>query len=270
MSDKNKMPLVSVAMGTFNGSRWIKRAIESILNQTYQNIELIICDDASTDNTVEIVKEIAKTDNRVKLVRNDINSGLNISLNKCIEASHGEYIARMDDDDVSEPNRFEKQVSFLESQPEYALVGCSKRFFDEDGVWGQSTAKQAPTIVDVFTSHAFSHPTVIIRRDALTAVGNYSTDKLNRRGQDYDLWCKLYYTGYKGYNLEEVLFNYYESKTSVSRRKLRFRIDHIKKQLIWRKKLGLPLAFLRYPFMDVIKCFLPSFIYRQLRKIRYK
>ncbi len=270
MTENLAAPLVSVIMGTYNGSRWIGRAVKSILNQTYDNIELIICDDASTDNTVEIVKEIACKDNRVKFVSNEVNSGLNISLNKCIDTSNGEYIARMDDDDISELDRIEKQVSFLEEHPEYAIVGCSKRFFDEDGVWGQSKAKKTPTIADVFTSHAFSHPTVMIRRDALTSVGNYSTDKLNRRGQDYDLWCKLYLAGYRGYNLEDFLFNYYESKTSVSRRKLKYRIDHIKKQLIWRKRLGLSLSYLRYPLMDVIKCFLPSCLYRQLRKRKFK
>lgn len=270
MYDNIKEPLISVAMGTYNGSRRIKKAVESILNQSYTNFELIICDDASTDDTLEIITDMAAKDKRIVIISNKVNSGLNISLNKCIEAAHGKYIARMDDDDLSVHNRFEMQVEFLEGHPEYAIVGCSKRYFDEHGIWGQAKAKTCPTIVDVFTSHAFSHPTVMMRRDALQAVGMYSTDKINRRGQDYDLWCKLYLAGFKGYNLPDYLFDYYESKTSVSRRKLKFRIDHIKKQVIWRKRLGLPISFLRYPFMDVIKCFLPSFLYRRFRKRRFK
>ena len=270
MSDNEKLPLVSVVMGTYNGSPRIKKAVESILNQSYANLEIIICDDASTDDTLQIITKMAAADKRIIVIRNTVNSGLNISLNKCIEASQGKYIARMDDDDLSIFNRLEMQVEFLENHPEYALVGCSKRYFDENGIWGQAKAKPCPTVADVFTSHAFSHPTVMMRRDTLQAVGMYSTDKLNRRGQDYDLWCKLYNAGFKGYNLPYFLFDYYESKTSVTRRKLKFRIDHIKKQLIWRKRLGLPISYLRYPLMDVVKCFLPSFLYRQLRKQRFK
>lgn len=266
----NCRPLVSVIMGTYNGSRWIKRAVESILHQTYANFEFIICNDASTDDTLDIIKELAINDKRIVIINNSNNLGLNITLNRCIAASHGKYIARMDDDDISLPNRLENQVDFLEANPEYALVGCSKRFFDEDGVWGYDMAKACPSKIDVFRAHAFSHPTVIIRREVLEEVGNYSTDKINRRGQDYDLWCKMYSAGYKGYNLPDFLFDYYESKTSVSRRKLKFRIDHVKKQFLWRRRLMLPLYYVIFPIMDLIKCMVPHSLYLVIRKRKFK
>lgn len=263
-------PLISVAIGTYNGAKWIERAVKSILSQTYQNFEIIICDDCSTDNTVEIVDNLIKTDSRVHLIHNSTNSGLNISLNRCIEVAKGDFIARMDDDDISLPERFERQISFLNDHPEIAFVGTSKSFFDDDSTWGQSIAKQNPTIKDIYTSHAFAHPTIMIRKEALAAVGNYSTDKLNRRGQDYDLWCKLYAAGYKGANLEDVLFCYYESQSSIKRRKLKFRIDHVRKELLWWKKLHLPVSYLRYPILDVVKCFIPKGIYSTIRKRKFK
>lgn len=266
----NSTPLISVAIGTHNGSKCIEQAINSILNQTYQSFEIIVCDDCSTDNTVTIIKSLMTKDNRIHLLQNPVNVGLNITLNNCIEASHGSLIARMDDDDVSHPERFERQIAYLNEHPEIAFVGTSKRYFDEHGCWGQAIAKVHPSIKDIFTSHAFSHPTVIIRKEALTAVGNYSSDKLNRRGQDYDLWCKLYKAGYRGANLSDILFDYYESRGSVKRRKLKFRIDHIRKELFWRKELQLPVSYLRFPLMDLIKCFMPDFFYLKLRKLRFK
>lgn len=266
----NSQPLVSVVMGTYNGSRWIVRAIDSILNQSYSNLELIICDDASIDNTLQLITKRASKDRRLIIVRNEINSGLNISLNKCIDVAQGKYIARMDDDDISLPNRLELQVNFLENHPEYVLVGCGMRFFDEDGIWGQRIAKTCPTTADIFKSRAFSHPTVMMRHKALAEVGYYSTDKLNRRGQDYDLWCKFYCAGYKGSNLPEPLLDYYESKSSIARRKLKFRIDHIRKQLLWRQRLGLPLYFLLFPLLDSLKCIVPKALYRAIRIQKYK
>ncbi len=265
-----EQPLVSVAMGTYNGSKWIERAINSILNQTYQNFEILVCDDCSVDNTVEIVERLMKTDNRIRLIKNQVNSGLNIVLNKCIETASGEFIARMDDDDVSHPDRFSRQITFLLEHPEFAFVGCGMNFFDDNGIWGHSSGKAEPTTMDVFTSHAFAHPTVMIRKAALTDVGNYSTNSLNRRGQDYDLWSKLYYKGYRGANLTEILFDYYESPSSVRRRKLKFRIDHIKKELFWWQRFNLPISALKYPLLDTLKCVLPKSMYVYLRKRKFK
>lgn len=266
----SSQPLVSVALGTFNGSKWIERAIKSILNQTYQNFEILVCDDCSTDNTVEVVENLMKTDNRIHLIKNTVNLGLNIVLNNCIEVAKGELIARMDDDDISHPERFSKQVAFLLEYPEFALVGCGKNYFDDNGIWGQSVAKAEPTVMDVFTSHAYSHPTVMIRKAALVDVGNYSTNSLNRRGQDYDLWCKLYYKGYRGANLSDILFDYYESPSSIRRRKLKYRIDHIKKELLWWSRLQLPISALKYPLMDIIKCAMPNSLYTYLRKRKFR
>ena len=113
---------ISVLMGIFNCETTLEEAIDSIKKQTYTNWELILCDDGSTDRTYEKAKDIAESDSRIILLRNEKNEGLNKTLNRCLAASCGEYIARMDGDDESLPERFQKQISFLEIHPEYALV----------------------------------------------------------------------------------------------------------------------------------------------------
>lgn len=134
------MKRVSVIMGTFNGKNRIDHAIESILNQSYDNLELIICDDCSTDGSFEYLKEKYGNDKRVKLAQLEQNSGLSSALNRCIALSEGEYIARMDDDDISHADRLSKQIEFLESHNEVSWVSCNINYFDDDGVFGCSSS----------------------------------------------------------------------------------------------------------------------------------
>ena len=107
------MPTVSVIMGIYNCEKTLSDAIDSIINQTYSDWELIMCDDGSTDNTYQIATKYSEKDNRITVIKNDTNSGLAFSLNHCLKYAKGEYVARMDADDISLPNRFEKQVAFL-------------------------------------------------------------------------------------------------------------------------------------------------------------
>lgn len=262
-------PLVSVALGTYNGSKWIQRAVDSILNQTYKNIEVIICDDSSTDNTYQLLIDLYGKDDRVKVIKNERNSGLNITLNNCIEHSSGEFIARMDDDDYSHPDRIEKQMNFLVKHQEYSIVSSSINYFDEDGIWGSAVKPGERSKINVFLGHSFCHPSVVMRKSDLLAVGMYSTDKLNQRGQDYDLWCKFYNLGYKGYCLPDILFDYYESKESVKRRKFKFRLNQAIKTHKWRKKLNLPLKYEYFPLMNLVKCFIPQGIIRIIHNKRF-
>ena len=110
-------------MSVFNGEKHVNSAIKSILNQTFRDFEFIIIDDGSKDNTLKVIKEYAKIDNRIKVIRNLTNIGLTKSLNKAIKLSKGEFIARQDTDDISLPNRLEKQIEFLQKNPDCALCG---------------------------------------------------------------------------------------------------------------------------------------------------
>ena len=130
------MPRVSVIMSVFNRENCLERSINSILSQTFTDFEFVICDDGSSDNSYEKLLEFAKIDKRIKVIKNTKNEGIAFSLNRCLEVSNGEYIAKMDDDDYSHPSRFEREVEFLDTHPEYSIVGTRRHSFDENGIWG--------------------------------------------------------------------------------------------------------------------------------------
>ena len=133
------MPRVSVIMGVYNinDKEVLQKAIMSILGQTFSDFEFIICDDGSTNNVLEMVKDIAGNDKRIKIIQNEENKGLAYTLNKCLEVATGEYIARMDADDISEKDRFEQQIKILDEKPEVGLVSSNIYFFNEQGIWGE-------------------------------------------------------------------------------------------------------------------------------------
>lgn len=115
----------------------LRKSVESILQQTYKDYEFIICNDGSTNNTLEELKKIAQSDSRIKIISYEKNRGLNHALNECLAVSQGKYIARQDDDDVSKPERLKKQVQFLDENREYAIVGTCADVFDNNGIWGE-------------------------------------------------------------------------------------------------------------------------------------
>lgn len=258
-------------MGVYNASKRISKAINSLLNQTYSDFELIICDDGSEDNTYEVIKNLANFDNRIILIRNPRNQGLALSLNECIKIARGEFIARMDDDDISHPTRFETQITFLNEHPEYAIVGTGRNFYDNNGIWGCWTEKGERSKFDIFLGKSFAHPTVMMRKDALVDVGGYSTKNVGR-AEDYDLWCKFYAKGYKGFNIEDILLDYYQSRTSYSKRKFKFRINEFNLRRKWRKELGLPLRYELYVYKPIVAGLIPaSFMnYYHRYKFSYK
>ena len=131
-------PAVSVLMPVYNVEKYIGEAIESILNQTFNDFEFIIIDDASTDNTVSVIEKFS--DNRIKLIRNETNIKLAASLNKGLRIAQGKYIARMDGDDISLPHRFQKLYEFLENNPSVDICGSAMRVFgNEETVWEYSS-----------------------------------------------------------------------------------------------------------------------------------
>ena len=122
---------ISVVMAVYNGEKYLRSAIDSILSQTYIDFEFIIIDDCSTDNTANILESY--TDSRIQIIRNEKNLRLPASLNKGLKIAKGKYIARMDADDIAMPDRFEKQVKYLEAHQEVAVIGGSFQVFNEFG-----------------------------------------------------------------------------------------------------------------------------------------
>ena len=115
----------------------VMKAVESILDQTYDKFEFIICDDGSEQEFYDWLKQYCKKDTRIRLLRKTQNGGLAAALNACLAEAKGDYVARMDADDLSKPDRFERQLDFLTAHPEYALTGCGAELIDGEGIWGK-------------------------------------------------------------------------------------------------------------------------------------
>ena len=222
----NQHVKVSIIMGVYNAEKTICQAIDSILNQTYQNWVFIICDDGSSDDTHNILKKYKKKyPKRFMILKNANNKGLSYSLNSCLRKASSEYVARMDADDISLPDRLKNQVEFLDSNPQYGFVGTAIERFDESGIWGKSVIKDsAPSKETFYWSSGFVHPTVLMRKKMLDNVGGYRDKWYTQRCEDYDLWMRLYAKGYKGYILKKILFQYYEGKESYQKRSYKYRI----------------------------------------------
>lgn len=264
---------VSIIMGVFNCSETLEEAIDSILNQTYTDWKFIICDDGSTDNTFQIIKEYQKRySDKFVILKNEKNMGLNYTLNRCLKEAKGEYVARMDGDDISLPERLKKEVEFLESHSEYAIVSTPMIFFDENGEWKRGKTKiVVPKIRDfVFNAPFHCHAPCMIRRKAFMAVNGYTVDKRLLRYEDCNLWYKLYAAGYQGYNLQEPLYMMRDDRNAYKRRTIESRMRAVYVQWVGFKMVHMPLKY--YPYLvieflkSVIIVILPEKIYNLLHR----
>jgi len=184
---------VSIILPTHNGARWIGSAIKSVLSQTYENFELIIIDDGSTDGTEAAVNSVS--DSRVRYVKNETNVGIQRSLNRGLLEAHGAFIARIDDDDVwIDSHKLEKQARYFENHPECVLVGTSVVVADEEG---KELFRFQPPMTDeairgrMLTRNCFTHSSVMFRRSAVRTLEGYSEDESVKHLEDYDLWLRL-------------------------------------------------------------------------------
>ncbi len=210
------MPKVSVVMSVYNGERFLSKAAESIINQSFGDFEFIIVDDCSTDGTPEILNSLLQKDSRVKVLKNNGNEGLAKSLNTAINESEGEYIARMDSDDISLSDRLEKQVNFMENNPDTVLLGTAYYEIDKDG--NKLSRNQFPSIDSdlrkiLIKLNPFCHTSVIMRHSALSKAGLYNEEI--SKAQDYDLWFRLANTGELA-NLPEHLVKRRYNNRSIS------------------------------------------------------
>jgi glycosyltransferase involved in cell wall biosynthesis len=200
-------PLVSVILPCYNCEKYVEKAIVSILNQTYKNIEIIITDDCSTDNTLSIIETLAKQDKRIILIRNKSNLKIIETLNNSIDIAHGRYIARMDADDISLPKRIEKQVHFLEYHPEYAICGTNAWHINKSGrIIGTSILPYTSEEIErtKFFGNPFYHSSVMIKKDLIN-LSRYNSNYIH--AEDYELWLSLLLE-YKGANLRDRLIKY--------------------------------------------------------------
>lgn len=259
---------VSVIMGIYNMAQkenQIKLAIDSILNQTYRSFEFIICDDGSNDDTYNIVRNIVKENKRVILLKNERNKGLAYSLNRCIEKAKGKYIARMDSDDISESNRLEKQIEFLDDHLEYAMVGCNLLLINDKGIWGKRILIEKPNKKSFLFTSPFCHPAIVMRRKVLEDVNYYKVEKITRRAEDYDLFMRIYAKGYKGYNMQEFLYQFREDNDAYKRRAYKYRWDEFQIRYRGFKMLGLMPLAIPYVIKPLIVGIFPQKFLAKLR-----
>ncbi len=260
---------ISVIMGIYNCATTLQEALDSLYAQTFQDYEIILCDDGSSDNTYEIAKTNVNKHPNIKLIRNKLNCGLNITLNNCLKIAEGEYIARMDGDDISHPTRFEKEVKFLDEHPEYAVVSCPMIYFNEYGEFARGKAIQQPKIKDFEIDTPFCHAPCMVRKSVYNEVGGYTESKWLIRHEDYNLWTKIYAKGYKGYNLSEHLYSMRDDNKAFKRRTIKGRLNCIYSNWIAYRTLHLSsIWFFKSIVISFIKIIMPSFLYKIIHENR--
>lgn len=266
-----KTPVVSVIMGIYNCAGTLPEAIDSVLNQTFQDFELILCNDGSTDNTLEIAQRYAADyPEHIVLIENEKNMGLNYTLNHCLRVAKGKYIARMDGDDRSLPNRFQVEVAYLDQHPEYALVSANLEVFDDDGVWGETNFKPEPQPADLVKGSSFSHSACMVRKSVFDEVGGYSEGKKLMRVEDKHLWYKIYSAGYRGRNLSEILYAYRDDRDGYNKRKLRYRFNSFYVGSLGIRTFHLPIYYYLIAAEPILIGLLPYSIYNRLHKWKMK
>lgn len=261
---------VSVIMGIYNipTKDILKKSIESILNQTYKNIEFIIIDDGSTNNTYEWAKEIISDDDRVKLTKNEKNIGLTKTLNLCLKQASGKYIARMDGDDYCELDRIEKQIVFLKEN-KCDLVATNICNFDDDGVWGYRKNSEKICEKDFLFTSPIVHPTILCYKWCYEKVNGYNEKWYTNRNEDYDLFMRMYANGIRINTIQENLYYYREDEVCYAKRKYRYRICEFCVRMMDFKLLRLYPKCIPYIFKPLIVGLIPQKILRNLRK-RYQ
>ncbi len=226
-------PSVSVVIPTYNAEKYISEAMRSVLGQTFKDFELIIVDDGSTDNTLRIVDRYCRADERIVVLKNEENLKLARTLNRGIEAARGKYVARMDADDISLPNRLEKQVDFMEKNPEVGIVGGAMEIVDEEG---RKRRERRYWIKDeeirkrIFLFSPFCHPAVMMRKSVLEKSGLY--DPHYNPAEDYEFYFRVgLYSEFA--NLKDRLIKYRivpDSMTTGGLRRMELRTIEVRKR----------------------------------------
>lgn len=207
-------PRVTVLMPVYNAARFVEAAIRSVLAQTFDDFELVVIDDGSSDDSARIVRSF--DDPRIRFVQNERNLGLTPTLNRGLALARGEFVARQDADDLSEPPRLERQVAFLDANPEVAVVGS---WYTKIGEHGEPLGKRTPPTDDVSVQWAMLsycpivHSAATFRRDAITALGAY--DERFGYAEDFDLWSRVA-KRYRMANVPEYLVQYRVLPTSMT------------------------------------------------------
>ena len=265
------MAKVDIIMGVYNCEKYLSDSIESLLRQTFTDWRLIMCEDKSTDRTLKIAEAYRdKYPNKIILLKNEKNMGLNYTLNKCLKKSSAEYIARQDGDDQSMPDRFKKEVEYLDANPDIAIVSTNIGLFDDNGRWGNLQYVEDPTNKDFLVHTPFCHPATMIRRKAFFDVGGYTVGKKFLRVEDYHLWFKLYSKGYVGHNIQEELYLYRDDRDALGRRTWMNRRNEYYVRKIGFRMINIPWHLRAYKYRPLLLGVAPRWAVGFLHKRKFK
>lgn len=262
--------LISVIMGVYyqkESTDLLERAVRSVLNQSCRDFEFLICDDGSNQKARTAIDQLAVEDSRIKLIRGVQKTDLASKLNACLCRAKGYYIARMDDDDWSAPERFEKQVQALNKDRECSFVGSNVLLCKDGKVYGVRVLPEHPAVKDFYMTQPFVHPTLMFRREDLVSVGGYSEKEHQVLCEDYDLLLRLYAEGYYGINLQEELLTYTVSATAKTTRRMRHRWNEAVTRFCRFHELKvLPRAF-PYVVKPLVVGLLPEGIMKRCKEV---
>lgn len=256
-----KQPLISVCMGVrYQRENFflLERSIRSIQAQTYSNWELLICERDSAPTARKRLEEFVREDPRIRLIDGTGTTGLPGQLNRCLAQAKGDWIARMDDDDFSYPQRFIMQMDCLWENPQVAFVGCVANLERAGKPVGIRRLPTRPEVKDFLFVQPFLHPTLIFRREALEAVGGYCEEPRCLGCEDYDLLLRLYEAGYLGENMQEPLFTYTLPPIGSKKRTMALRWNEVKTRYARFRALGLLPRALPYVVKPIAVGLLPE------------
>lgn len=255
-------PLVSVLVPAYNVEKHLGACLDCLTGQSYERFEVIVVDDCSTDQTWRVIEEYAEYDSRIIPLRNTTNLMAPATRNRAFEAASGEFIMLQDADDLCEPDRMRRLLSHL-SESSTDFVSSGHYLFDAAGVYRRVVPRVAePGKVSLLYGSPFCHAATMFRRECLSAVGAYRESPETERGQDYDLFIRLYARGFRGSNLPDVLYGYRVDAETIARRTFAYRIDECR--IRWKGFGELGLMPWAAPF--VLKPLLAHAFQRTLRR----
>ncbi len=260
------MVRISVLMGIYNCASTLVEALDSLENQTYKDFKIILCDDGSKDNTLQVAQDYAKRFDNVIVIQNGRNKGLNYTLNHCLKYADTEYVARMDGDDISLPTRFEKEIAFLDEHPEYAVVSAPMIYFDELGEFRRGKGKGEVFANDFVHGTPICHAPCMVRTNVIKDVGGYSVDDKLLRVEDYHLWFKIFAAGHKLFMLDECLYKMRDDRHATIRRNWLARRNEAYVKHIGYRMIGIPWWYQIFCIVPILKYLVPNCLYNYIHK----
>lgn len=259
---------ISILMGSYNARKTIDAAIKSILNQSFTDWEFIICDDGSNDQSYELIQKY-KDDKRFIILKNEKNLGLAFTLNHCLKYATGKYIARQDADDISLPERLQKQFDYLETHSEVDVLGTQADLIDDQGqVWGELNYPLKPIQKDWIVKSSIIHATILAKRNLIMSMEGYNTKAL--RVEDYELWFRLLEKKYVFETLPEKLYQVHWTLNDYGRKKYIDRIREAKCRFKGYQRISAPLFAYLYVIKPLILGLLPGQLLKCLHETHFK